>query len=137
MIGESRRDLWGNLDDLTEDEPDNAVLALLNEQAEVLREKTQGRIEAQVEPVAVGGSTLMLRFVLVVPRMGGYRYELFRVTQRGLDFPVEITWPGTDNPIECPGEQEFREALGSVLRSESTRRALRNLFAAERNALDV
>lgn len=135
MTNQAKQDLWGDLDALGDDETHNPVLALLNDQAALLSDKTGGRIEAKVEPLASGASSLMVRFVLVVSRLGGYRYELFRVFQRSIDFPVDVIVG--DESTTCDDEPAYRQTIEAVLKSTTTRHALANLLAAERSAVDI
>lgn len=132
-MAEQMNDFWGDLDSILGETSDSPVLALLEEQAALLETKTNGRITAKVESLTGAGSRFMLRFVLVVPDMGGYRYELFKVVQRALDFPTDVVLG--EQVVTCEDEAEYRAALEAALQSQATRTVLTNLLAAARNAV--
>ncbi|MCB9541687.1 MAG: hypothetical protein H6703_04460 [Myxococcales bacterium] len=134
-MSQPKRDLWGDLDDNSGPGVDSAWWALLREQAELLAEKTDGQLIGLVEIVAAPGRTFRARFIITVPALNGYRYELFQVTQRQLeDFPVEITQG--DAALTCNDEDDFAGALAAVLRSDATQKALTRLRQLAREASD-
>ncbi|MBV9761347.1 MAG: hypothetical protein JO340_12345 [Acidobacteriaceae bacterium] len=114
-------DLWGNLDL----EEIRTPAAILREQAALLGQKTKNLIEARVDLVPMGDRIFHI-FKLVVPTLGGYVYELFRVSNTVANlYPVRVERPRQ----ELSTEGEFVEWVGERLSSPDTRRVLSSLLA--------
>lgn len=131
-MSQAIQDLWGELVEEEAATSSNPITSLLNEQADLLSQKTKGRVEAKVEVLAAGGVFLLIRFILVARRLRDYKYELFRVAQRTLDFPVTVISGETET--ECEDEDQYREEVGRLLRDG--RRVVTRLMVAERDAVD-
>lgn len=125
-------DLWGDLDTQAPDE--NPVLDLLTTQATVLGRKTDGRVIGEVRQGDQDRLPIEWHFDLVAPMANHFRYQLFRVRQLALDFPVEIIQPTSERPKtwHCADIREFQDALAQVLRSAVTRKAIASLLALDR-----
>lgn len=132
-MNSERRDLWGEFDREPNGGGPDPVHELMQEQAALLAEKTDGRLEGRVEINSAPGAGLRVRFMIVVPALNGYRYELFYVVQRALEaFPIEL-WQA-ERVIECHDVAHFEAALAKVLQSKATQKALTQLRQLAREA---
>jgi hypothetical protein len=120
-------------------------VSILRNQASLLAEKTHGILEGAVE-TATSGDDIYHRFYVVVPAMGRFRYELFRVHHSVTLYPVVVdeipavkpptTYTATSLipgiPIEqavLRDEAQFRAWLRETLASEQTQRIISSLYA--------
>jgi hypothetical protein len=101
-------------------------VALLRRQAALLSEKTAGVLEARVvsETFGVG---LRHRFVIVVPTLDRYSYELFKVEHNALLYPVHAFFEGLSADLYT--EEEFAGWVKTALASPKTRSIVSALFA--------
>ena len=117
-------DLWPSVFGHQETElPD----AILREQANRLREKTNHLVEARVESPAHATyltDKIRLGFYLVAPRLGNYSYRLFTIeyaivlkNQNIIGYPVTVL-----NGVErvCENREEFLDVLREVFSSQAT-----------------
>ncbi len=116
--------------------------AILRAQAAVLAERTKGILEAAVETWSVGDE-FYHRFVIKVPALGDYRYELFQVHHSVPLYPVVVDDdPGVrlarnlsalDDAVGrdrlLRDEDALRSWLRGVFASEATKRIIANLYA--------
>ena len=117
----------------TEDRWDGPVREIMKEQAELLAKKTGGRLVGSVELGSGPGRAIRFRFMILVPALSNYRYELFYVIQAQLEpFPVQLQQG--EHCIECNDQPAFEAAMGMALRSEATQRALGQLRGLARDA---
>ena len=115
-------DFWGEIGSAEVRTP----LSILREQAALLGQKTKGLLEAKVYTDA-SGAGFTHRFVLVLPALGNYTYELFAINN-GIEFyPVHIRGPRGSVLLES--EDAFLNWLQEKLSSPETKRIIANLFA--------
>lgn len=128
-----RVDLWGDLDPEHQVEGVDPVRELLGEQAALLADKTGGRLAGRLEVGAAPSPSIKFRFMITVPALRNYRYELFYVVREQLDaYPVQV-WQG-DEGHTCSNRSEFEEVVAVILRSDKTRRAINQLYVLSRDA---
>ena len=129
-------------------------LSILRTQASLLADKTQGVLEGAVETWSAGPD-IYHRFDIVVPALGRYRYELFKVHHSPTLYPVVVdevpppapaaTAPPPFVPLSAAevmdrmlaprapvvalrDEAAFREWLRQTLASEQTQRIISSLY---------
>jgi hypothetical protein len=117
----AQTDLWGDLAPVEVRPP----VALLREQAAVISTKTKNLIQAKVVTDATLGE-IRHRFILVVPALGNYSYQMFRIEHDVNLYPVTIE---TEPPIMLATERDFMDWLRDTLSSEHTKKILANLLA--------
>jgi hypothetical protein len=105
---------------------------LLAEQAQLLESKTGGVVKADVEDASYHSETEFARkFVLVAPKLRGYRYTLFKVIFPVTLYPVKI-WDapmeGMEN-FDADSEEDFRQQLKRILGSPRTKEIIASLMA--------
>jgi hypothetical protein len=111
-------DFWGDIEPAEVRTP----VAILREQAALLRTKTRNAIEARVDTDVFYG-TFQHSFRLVVPALDNYTYELFSV-RYGIDL-----YPVTAGLNELKTEDEFKDWLRQRLSSPETKKIIGNLLA--------
>jgi hypothetical protein len=114
-------DFWG---EITPAEVVRTPLAILREQAALLGAKTSNLVEATVA-TNVRGSEFIHQFNLVVPSMGNYTYELFKVAHGIEIYPITVL-PGLSS---LKTEEEFTEWLRGKLSSDPTKKVIATLLA--------
>lgn len=116
-------DFWPTI---SETDADTTPLALLKEQAQLLSQKTVGKLQAELVTFPVGAS-LQHNFEIVVPALGGYRFQLFSVSQTPEGFPLHGLVEGRRTALRT--ESSFESWLRSVLSSDRTKKILANLLS--------
>jgi hypothetical protein len=121
-------DLWGEIAPATKRTP----LSIMREQAALLGQKTHNLVEARVETDVDYSRLFKHRFLLVVPALNDYEYQLFRV-EHSIDlYPVEVQGAeirsGYGESI-LRNEDAFVEWLGQMLSSQRTKGIIANLLA--------
>ena len=101
-------------------------LAILREQAAPLGTKTKNLVEATVDTTVTPNAQFIHRFILVVPSLSNYKYELFRIQHGVAIYPIDI--PGPLTP-QFETELQFVDWLHSKLSSVETKRIVANLLA--------
>lgn len=137
-MSEPAQDLWGDLSAPLPSEADTPWRPLLREQAELLADKTNGALTAELAFFAAPGGVFRTQFIIVVPALDHYSHELFEVTQRQFDpFPVEVTQ--RERHMTCRTVDDFVEALRAVLGSTTTREVVNRLWllAREQRAVSL
>jgi hypothetical protein len=137
------KNLWGDLSTL---EVVRTPKAILEEQAAVLREATQGMLTAQVvdgrdEPRK---EDFLYEFEIIAPALN-YRYTLLWISH-GVDlFPVSVGSDrrgrlaealgvkGTADIVVCQDEAEFVVEVERILSSPRTKRVLARLLSQLQN----
>jgi hypothetical protein len=114
-------DFWGDIAPGTVRTP----AAILREQATLLGTKTKNLIEARVVTDASFGE-IRHRFLLVVPGLDNYKYQLFRIEHDVNLYPVTVE---TEPPVLLETERDFTKWLQSTLSSDHTRKILGNLLS--------
>lgn len=120
-----RMDLWPS--DLLSAPDDKSPTAVLQEQAELLGEKTQNTVLATVETSGDDmASRLEARFILVAPLLDNYRYVLFRIYWPTDGYPVKIRW--NDTEYVADDERGFRQYIQNILASHHTKKVINTLY---------
>ncbi len=125
-------------------------LQVLREQAAVLSQKTsqvlQGRVETNPLPPAARAwpelsgflkddSGLLHRFVIRVPALGDYRYELLWVAHDVGLYPCVLSGPAFEgSSVRADDEAQFTELLQVGLSSAQTKRVIAALLAQSRRS---
>lgn len=118
----AQTDFWGEIVPAGERTP----LAIMREQAGLLGTKTKNLVEATVNTNVDSYGRFIHRFVLVVPSLSNYKYELFRIQHGVAIYPIDI--PGPLTP-QFETEPQFVDWLHSKLSSVETKRIIANLLA--------
>lgn len=123
-------DLWGDLDLLQEEKSPRTIL---EEQANLLSQKTNGLLEAEIYTFShpIGGSaryTIHHVFYVKAKKID-YQMQLFKVV-RFLNeyYPIEITW-GSEIIQKIQTEEDFLKQIKYVLRHKTTKIRLQKLIA--------
>jgi hypothetical protein len=136
----AQTDFWGEIVPAQERTP----LAILREQASLLGTKTKNLVEATVDTSVDPNGQFVHRFTLVVPSLGSYKYELFRIEHGVAIYPISFASevpsaqlsrepvnrlmnPRLSSQLET--EQEFVDWLRQKLSSDETKRIIANLLA--------
>lgn len=132
----SLRDLWP--DDLA---PASVAspLAVLRHQAQLLKQKTKGELEARTdaEPVA-NGERLRHVFLLEAPSLQRAGYRLLSVEHgRDLVYPAVIDAGGGIGQVVCPDQAHLERVLADVFKSDLTRAVVHSLLAMAHETRDV
>ena len=97
----------------------------MREQAALLGNKTQNLVEATVETGTQFGR-FKHPFLLLVPALGLYKYELFKI-EHGVDlYPVSVSGRKEDQQLD--NEQEFVDWLKAKLCDPETKKLIGNLL---------
>jgi hypothetical protein len=131
----NQRDLWPAIATPTKA---GFPVAILREQAEVLQNKTNGLVTAEVRsgtgvPLTsgeLGEQYIFHAFYLVAPLLENYMYRLFTVEHPKLEqvYPLLIK----DSPvgeIKVDTEEDFVEALRKIFADDKTQRIIQALMA--------
>jgi hypothetical protein len=118
--------------------PDETTPALLmRQQAELLGQRTKGRVEAEVITSPLDHGELAHHFRLKATALGGYVHSLFIVTHRKTrPYPVVVQQVlredtgKTGQLLMCNSEAEFKLLLRQLFASAETRQAVDALLAA-------
>jgi len=105
---------------------------VLKKQAELLGEKTQHLVEAEVrspDHALILHDKIRKSLYLVAPKLGGYSYRLFTIEYGIVPYPVVITGYGEEAARVCPTKEAFLVALKDIFASEETRRVIASLIA--------
>jgi hypothetical protein len=114
--------------------------AILKEQAGYLMGKTNNVLSAEIETIHYQGDigNIIHAFYVVAPEMNNYRYRLFGIKHKVIDYyPLVIDWEGWTLPWEhgqngtkeVNNEKEFIDSLREIIQSPLTTRTISYLFA--------
>ncbi|MGZ5585239.1 MAG: hypothetical protein ACXWE4_01050 [Methylobacter sp.] len=126
---DSNDDLWP---DLTGEPEVKSPLLILREQASKLGAKTSNIIEAEVTANPSSDGSLYVRFMLKAPALNGYEYVLLSINQPVDLYPVNLTDDFFGDTAK--NEQEFKQFLENLFKSERTVKIIRSLIAQSKNA---
>lgn len=104
--------------------------SIMLRQAQVLTEKTRGRVQGEVA-TKVLGRDFTHTFSLVVPGLDNYRHFLLRV-RHSIEqvYPARIfVTEADDTGRELTSEEQFYQILGLVLKEPKTMHVIRSLVA--------
>jgi len=114
-------DFWGDIAPSAVRSP----AAILRQQAALLGTKTKNLIEATVVTEAAFGE-IRHRFLLVVPALDSYSYQLFRIEHGVNLYPVMVEG---EPPVRLDSEHDFIKWLQATLSSDHTKKIVGNLLA--------
>ena len=120
-------------------------VVILRLQADRLKERTEGRLFAEVvttqQWVETGNQMHDYhRFEIVAPALHSYRYQLFTCKHdHEFIYPVYVNdYPGAgDAKVTANNQGELTEAIREILRSKRTTAVLQSLLARIREANEV
>jgi hypothetical protein len=143
----SQRDLWPEI--ITLDSNLNPPIKILREQADFLKDKTQGIVLAEVRTLSDGEAWMEASmsglvkgvhaqaighsFFLVAPNLGNYKYLLFRVIQPVEMYPLVIADSPLGEGIKVDTEEGFSEKLSQIFASEKTQKVIQSLVSQSRS----
>lgn len=102
-------------------------VSILREQAALLGPKTNQLVKAEVSTRTEAEGALTHLFLLAVPTLDNYKFELFRVYHSMLLYPLLLTWGNAAHQLE--DEKSFRDRLAVVLGSQTTKNTVNALLA--------
>jgi hypothetical protein len=106
-------------------------LVVLREQAEHLTRRTGGLVVARVSTAATGAPTFLHRFILEVPSLDDYVFELLLVSHPLTFYPLEF-WGGSPNIPhfkDIKDQGQFEVALREFFAHPEVRRIVASLKA--------
>ncbi len=123
-------DLWP--DDIGDSKLKSPV-TILREQAELLKTKTQGKVEAEVQTSVISqGDQIHSVFTLLVPSLEGFRYDLLEVRHGVSFYPLDVlprAGHNLPNYMDLENEDRFVKALKALFGSPEVRRLIHSLIA--------
>ena len=107
-------------------------ILILNAQADMLEEATEGLIKGIVEikeERAHGKTTVV--FAVLVPRLNNYRVRLFSVSQPISQYPATLMrhWGRDTNIIRCESEEELETAVVAYCKGGEVQKIVTGLLA--------
>ncbi len=118
-------DFWPTI---SETDANTFPLTLLKEQARLLGQKTGGKLQAELVTFPVGDS-LRHNFEIVVPALGGYRFQLFSITFPPQIYPMTSHFGPDAYSDQIESEADFEDWLKRALSCDYTKRILANLLS--------
>ncbi len=134
-------DLWPN--DLAVQTEEPVALKLLQEQAALLKQKTENLVEAKVRVNVLGTqadeiyraktargkqeSFFDYSFNLEAPSLKNYTYQLFNVICPASGYPLRIDFH--DDVYEIQSEEEFTATLRKIFSHQETKRVIQSLIS--------
>jgi hypothetical protein len=113
---------------ISETDANTTPLTLLMEQARRLGEKNGGKLQAELVTFPVGGA-LRHSFELVVPALGGYRFQIFSITFPPQIYPMTSHFGPDAYSGQIENEADFEDWLKRALSCDYTKRILANLLS--------
>lgn len=123
---DSNDDLWP---DLTGEPEEKSPLVILREQAVILGMKTSNLVEAEVTATPSNhDEALDIQFTLKAP-VNGYEYALLIIRQ-----PIDLYPVPLSGGQKAKNEQEFKQYLKDLFKSERTVKIIRSFIAQSKQA---
>ena len=105
---------------------------ILNTQAEMLSEATEGLIRGSVD-VEEGPdyAETTVAFRVYVPTLNNYAVRLFNVRQRVTQYPATLTpeWGEISSEVECENDVELEEAVVAYCKGPKVQKIVSGLLA--------
>lgn len=136
------KDLWGDISGVTSEV---TPVSILREQADLLRDKTQGVVEGEIvtrtEEAGTGTgsnaeewipeeSKLIHMFLIRAPKLDNYRYVLLSVEHDLSElYPLTVHFHPTDEWFPADEEQDFLDVLARQLKRHETQRVIGRIIA--------
>lgn len=124
----AQEDLWGDLPfelDL------RTPLSILREQADLLNDKAQHVIEADLD-IRAGSRRIEFDFDLKAPALGNYIFTAFTVRHPITIYPVQISSHINETEYTCNNEDELIGNIREILTSNEMRRIIASLVSQSR-----
>ena len=119
-------DLWSEL-------PSESIvtppIAILHQQAELLGQKSGGRLMGSVLQMRSKNGSPIIHFEVVAPYLGDYSFRVLTVVHPVTLYPALVADKVNGGEKDCENESEFAERLGHILGSEQVRRIIDSLVA--------
>jgi hypothetical protein len=123
-------DLWG---DLPEVESLRTPLVILKEQAEVLKEKTEGLLVGEIIQKQTG-INFIYDLSIVAPTLNNYVYKLLTVVHGIGFYPARIIDQQSQGvQKKCSNEEEYKQGLREILSSNNNRAVISKLLTHVRS----
>ncbi len=133
-----QKDLWG---DLTIQEGPMPPIVILREQANLLDQKTKNILRGEIISIVPEYEAeenkfqqidkIIHQFMIIVPALKNYRYELFSVSHSiNQAYPASFHMPEnfSEKEIRAHSETEFEHTLADILSSSYTKNIIQNLL---------
>ena len=138
---DTSKSLWGQL---PLEENVRTPLIILREQATLLTQMTNAVLEGAVtsqkvassfDPFGLAPTSKTFRTTLAIeaPALDGYVFQVLQVNYDLALYPVEVVDLVNKKDIACANEEDFNNAVGSILSSEAVRRAVGMLLAQSKS----
>lgn len=124
MSTTAQNSLWGNIPQEVDLETPYDVLL---EQGKILEEVTRRRLVGIVTTRTSSEGLLAHHFYIQAPLLDGYSYPLLSVNHGASPFPLKVVWQGKVIPVK--NMVAYKNLLGTVLGSNSTKEVIRSLIA--------
>lgn len=131
-------DLLPTIEELEKDTP-RTPIDILQQQAMLLREKTEGQLLAEVESISSDFPKIVYWFSLLVPSLSGYKLRLFRVSQEPNLYPLIISDVSksrdlSDKEIEVKSENDLYAVLRRIFSDADIMKTMRSIRASAQAA---
>jgi len=127
----STEDLWGEIPDV---EPIKTPLSIFKEQAAILKEKTNGALEAEVTVGKESPQEVGALMKIVVPTLGGYTVNIAQINY-GLEiYPVTVFNLRERFKEIAEDEISYKKILATVFSSSAVKEIIRILLQQVKSA---
>lgn len=120
------KDLWGSISRV---EPVDSPVRVLQEQAELLKQKTKGQLVGGVATQALQ-NRLRTTLAVIAPGLDNYRFDLVSIYHTYDFYPLILSDDLNKKRKRCHSESEFKKGLEAILSSEKTHSRLQRVLAA-------
>jgi hypothetical protein len=107
-------------------------VVILKEQAGFLSQMTKNIVEGEVRSGKDGTGHFSHSLSLLAPALGGYRYELLRITHDIRLYPTDVVYLPGSYGEQAASEQELKEILRKRFADDRTKKVLQALIAQSR-----
>lgn len=121
----SIENLWGEMPDV---DAIRTPIAILKEQASLLKQKTNGLLEGTVQILEQELDQLIATLDIVAPVLGGYSVRIVQI-KYGLHFyPVEVIDILANRGYNSNDEDSYKSNLETVFRSQHVQKIIKTLI---------
>lgn len=123
--------LWGKFESAV---PERTPTTILREQAKALEKMTKGILSGEVSVVGKG-QFFEIELSIVATAINNYRFDVVRVVHDPKLYPLQVrpAWDYYNQAVRtCQNQEEFEEALGSILQSDEVVKVIGALIAQSR-----
>jgi hypothetical protein len=111
-----------------------APVTILQQQAQILAEKTGGLVCVSVETATERTQSFLHSFSLIAPRLSNYSLRVFRVKHGVHFYPLEIMTDLDGPNFRAATQEDFVRALAEIFGSAPMRKMISSLIAQSRAA---